>query len=76
LRCESNLIILHVAKVVPVGDDSVLNPRMLETSLKKGEDKQEKAGHGALVAKGELFSIFPKAGLAFGGALGKLAVLI
>jgi hypothetical protein len=35
---------------------------MLETSLKKGEDKQEKAAHGALVAKGELFSIFPKRG--------------
>jgi len=40
--------------------------------LKSGEDKRQK---GSRVTRGELFSIFLKAGLAFGGGLGILAVL-
>jgi chromate transporter len=45
-------------------------------SLKKVEDKEKKrGGHTIRVTRGELFSIFLKAGLAFGGGLGILAVL-
>jgi chromate transporter len=44
--------------------------------LKKVEDKEKKkGGHTTRVTRGELFSIFLKAGLAFGGGLGILAVL-
>src|SRR5258706_12068324 len=44
-------------------------------SLKSAEDKQEMEDHVTRVTRGELFSIFFKAGLAFGGGLGILAVL-
>ena len=40
--------------------------------MKSGEEKRQK---GSRVTRGELFSIFLKAGLAFGGGLGILAVL-
>jgi chromate transporter len=43
--------------------------------LKRGSYKQQKEGNQTLVTRGELFSIFLKAGLAFGGGLGILAVL-
>jgi chromate transporter len=46
------------------------------TSLKRIEDKEKKREeHKALVTRGELFSIFLKAGFAFGGGLGILTVL-
>jgi chromate transporter len=46
------------------------------TSLKRIEDKEKKRGeHTARITRGELFLIFLKAGLAFGGGLGILAVL-
>ena len=45
-------------------------------SLKRVEDKERKRGqHPTRVTRAELFSIFLKAGLAFGGGLGILAVL-
>ena len=44
-------------------------------SLKRAEDKQEMEDRVTRVTRGELFSIFFKAGLAFGGGLGILAVL-
>jgi len=44
----------------------------VERSLKSGEEKRQR---GTLVKRGELFSIFLRAGLAFGGGLGILAVL-
>jgi len=44
----------------------------VESSLKSDEDKRQS---GTRVTRGELFSIFLKAGLAFGGGLGILAVL-
>jgi chromate transporter len=44
--------------------------------LKRIEDKEKKRGeHTTRVTRGELFLIFLKAGLAFGGGLGILAVL-
>jgi chromate transporter len=44
--------------------------------LKRIEDKEKKRGeHTARITRGELFLIFLKAGLAFGGGLGILAVL-
>lgn len=43
--------------------------------MKKGSSKQQKENNKTLVTRGELFSIFLKAGLAFGGGLGILAVL-
>src|SRR4030081_1493008 len=49
---------------------------MVETSLKRIEDNEKKRGeHKTRVTRGELFSIFLKAGLAFGGGLGILTVL-
>jgi hypothetical protein len=49
---------------------------MVETSLKRSEDKEKKTGeHTTRITSGELFLIFLKAGLAFGGGLGILAVL-
>ena len=47
----------------------------MESSLDRAEDKQEMGVHPTRVTRGELFSIFLKAGLAFGGGLGVLAVL-
>ena len=47
----------------------------MDSSLKSAEDKQEMEDHITRVTRGELFSIFFKAGLAFGGGLGILAVL-
>jgi chromate transporter len=45
-------------------------------SFKKVENNEKKRGeHTTLVMRGELFLIFLKAGLAFGGGLGILAVL-
>ena len=46
-----------------------------EKILKKDEDKRERRDGTARLTRGELFSIFFKAGLAFGGGLGILAVL-
>ena len=43
--------------------------------MKRGEDKQQREDFRSRVTRGELFSIFLKAGLAFGGGLGILAVL-
>ena len=44
--------------------------------MKRIEDKEKKRGeHTTRISRGELFSIFFKAGLAFGGGLGILAVL-
>ena len=44
--------------------------------MKRVEDKEKQRGeHTTRVTRGELFSIFLKAGLAFGGGLGILAVL-
>jgi chromate transporter len=48
---------------------------MVESILKRGNDKQERGDYSTRVTRGELFSIFLKAGLAFGGGLGILAVL-
>jgi len=48
---------------------------MVESSLKRGEDKQQRGDRTTHVTRGELFAIFLKAGLAFGGGLGILAVL-
>src|SRR6267378_2415578 len=47
----------------------------MEGSLKRAEDKQELGDYATRVTRGQLFSIFLKAGLAFGGGLGILAVL-
>src|SRR6266550_3821910 len=44
-------------------------------SLKSAEDKQEMEDRVTRVTRAELFSIFFRAGLAFGGGLGILAVL-
>ena len=43
--------------------------------MKVGKDKQERGDFRVRVTRGELFSIFFRAGLAFGGGLGILAVL-
>ena len=43
--------------------------------MKRAEDKQELGDYATRVTRGQLFSIFLKAGLAFGGGLGILAVL-
>src|ERR1700682_1604294 len=48
---------------------------MVESSLKRGGDKQQSGDYSSRVTRGELFSIFLRAGLAFGGGLGILAVL-
>jgi len=48
---------------------------MEESSLKIGDDKEQRGDEATRVTRGELFSIFLKAGLAFGGGLGILAVL-
>src|SRR5260221_10364749 len=48
---------------------------MVETSLQRSRDRQQRGDHAARVTRGELFLIFLKAGLAFGGGLGILAVL-
>ncbi|HAF13378.1 MAG TPA: hypothetical protein DHU55_01760 [Blastocatellia bacterium] len=48
---------------------------MVESSLKRGEDKEQRGNYTTRVTRGELFSIFLRAGLAFGGGLGILAVL-
>src|SRR5882724_10107976 len=45
---------------------------LIVSSLKSGEDRRQSE---TLVTRCELFSIFLKAGLAFGGGLGILAVL-
>lgn len=47
---------------------------MVKSCLKIGDDKQQEHCR-ACITRGELFSIFLKAGLAFGGGLGILAVL-
>ncbi len=43
--------------------------------MKTGSQKQQSKEHPTRITSGELFSIFFKAGLAFGGGLGILAVL-
>jgi len=48
---------------------------MVESSLKRTVDKQQRRDYATRVTRGELFSIFLRAGLAFGGGLGILAVL-
>ena len=54
----------------------MLSPGMVETSLKRTKDKEKRRGqHATRVTRGELFLIFLRAGLAFGGGLGILAVL-
>ena len=47
----------------------------MEISLDKAEDQQQIGDRTTRLTKGELFYIFLKAGLAFGGGLGILAVL-
>jgi chromate transporter len=53
----------------------VLSSRMVRSSLKRGEDKQQRGDYTTSITRGVLFSIFLRAGLAFGGGLGILAVL-
>ncbi|PYT06081.1 MAG: hypothetical protein DMF60_10155, partial [Acidobacteria bacterium] len=48
---------------------------MVESSLKIDDDKQKREDYTTRVTRRELFYIFLKAGLAFGGGLGILAVL-
>jgi chromate transporter len=47
----------------------------MESSLEKAEDQQQIGDRATRITRGELFAIFLKAGLAFGGGLGILAVL-
>ncbi|MDX6577597.1 MAG: chromate transporter [Blastocatellia bacterium] len=50
-------------------------PKVRGSILKRDSHKQKKEGDKTVVTRRELFSIFLKAGLAFGGGLGILAVL-
>jgi chromate transporter len=50
-------------------------PKVRGSILKRDSHKQKKEGDKTVVTRSELFSIFLKAGLAFGGGLGILAVL-
>src|SRR3989442_14358706 len=47
----------------------------LEKRLKRAEAKRQSKDDSTRVTRGDLFSIFLRAGLAFGGGLGILAVL-